>query len=506
MTNNNRFPFALSFLLAGFLGSIAARAGTPPPGQAELKDFRQIINAAKDKVFPSVVFLMPLAERFDEGRREQSQVSGSGVIISESGEVATNWHVVEKALSIRCLLYDGTIGRARVIGADKDTDIALLQLEIPGRTQFPHARFGDSDRLVEGEFVMAMGAPWGLSRSVSLGIVSCTTRFLDGLHTGGYNLWIQTDASINPGNSGGPLVNTSGEVIGINTLAMVGGASLAFSVPSNVAITTLNALREHGRVPRAWTGLRLQPLKDFARDIFYEGEGVMVGGVDRGSPAEAAGIRPGDIIQSINGQVAHGVNLENLPALNQLLAELTIGQESEIVLLRGTGAEEGEEYGEDDEVEEYGDPDAEDEFAPYEDYEGEDTIATTERARVAIRLTPVEKGQVEGDDFDCRSWNFTAKSINEFATPRIAFHRPTGAYVQGIKQPGNALAAGLHPGDILLTVDGKDIESLDDLKVVYQAVADDAGREKKVRITFLRAGLTNHTVLDYATQYGQKED
>ena len=465
------------------LAFLSAWSGTPPPPEGELRDFRKIINSAKDKVFPSVVFLMPLSERFDEGSREQTQVSGSGVIISETGEVATNWHVVDKALSIRCLLYDGSVGRARVIGADKDADIALLQLEVPGRTLFPAAHLGDSDKISEGEFVMAMGAPWGLSRSVSLGIISCTTRFLEGPHSGGYTLWLQTDASINPGNSGGPLVNTSGEIIGINTLGLLGGASLAFSVPSNVARATLDALREHGRVARAWTGLRLQPLKDFERDIFYEGDGVLIGGVDQDSPAAAAGIRPGDLLRTLNGHPAHGINREDIPALNTALASLPIGEESELVLLRnavpGAGA------------------DLNDQAA---------ASRSMGRSEVTVKIIPVEKGRVEGDDFDCRMWNFTAKAINEFANPRVAFYRRSGVYVFGIKQPGNALSAGLQPGDVLLEIDGKAIAALDDLRSVYRAAAEDEKREKKTRISFMRSGLVLYAVLDYATQYGQNED
>jgi len=228
-------------------------------------------------------------ESHERGKKETEEIAGSGVLITPEGELLTNWHVVDKAIAIRCLLYNGDVGTAKVIGTDKDTDLALIQVQVPGRTAFPAAALGDSDKLSEGQFVMAMGAPWGLSRSVSLGIVSCTTRFLR--DSGNYNLWIQTDASINPGNSGGPLVDTTGVVIGINTLGSLMGGDLAFAIPANVVRRTTDALRQHGRVPRAWTGLRLQPLKDFERDMFYEADtGVLVASIDAGSPAASGSV------------------------------------------------------------------------------------------------------------------------------------------------------------------------------------------------------------------------
>ncbi|MCC8189188.1 MAG: trypsin-like peptidase domain-containing protein, partial [Planctomycetes bacterium] len=200
-------------------------------GLDDLADFRQVIAAAKSRVFPSVVFLMPIAERYDAGRREKAQVAGSGVIISASGEIVTNWHVVDKAVEIRCLLYDGTACRATIVGVDRDTDLALLRVEGTPDTVFPAAELADSRQLEEGQFVMAMGAPWGLSRSVSMGILSCVDRFLPG-QGGGYNLWLQTDASINPGNSGGPLIDTDGRVVGINSLGSLLGGDLAFAIPA----------------------------------------------------------------------------------------------------------------------------------------------------------------------------------------------------------------------------------------------------------------------------------
>ncbi|MBC8372681.1 MAG: trypsin-like peptidase domain-containing protein, partial [Planctomycetes bacterium] len=140
-------------------------------------DFRAVVRKAKTKVFPAVVYVRCLRESHDSGKKITQEVSGSGVIISPTGEVMTNWHVVDKAVEVRCLTFEGKAMDAKVVGKDKDTDLALLQMKLPkGAKPQIFARFGDSDRLVEGDFVMAMGAPWGLNRSVSIGIISCTTR------------------------------------------------------------------------------------------------------------------------------------------------------------------------------------------------------------------------------------------------------------------------------------------------------------------------------------------
>ncbi len=424
-------------------------------------DFRDVIARAKREVFPAVVFLMPITERFDSGKREKAQVAGSGVIISPEGEIITNWHVVDKAVEIRCLLSDGTAARARVVGLDKDTDLALLRLE-DARTPLPAARFADSDALEEGQFVMAMGAPWGLSRSVSMGILSCVDRFL-GDQGGGYNLWLQTDASINPGNSGGPLVDTEGKVVGINSLGFLFGGDLAFAIPSNTVKFVADRLRRDGRVARAWTGLHAQPLRDFEKNIFYEGEeGALVAGVDPGSPAALAGIEAGQLLLKVNGTAVRGVHHEDIPGVNRLLADLEIGRPA-VLSLRPAGGGVRE-----------------------------------------ATLTPLEKGSVEGGDFDCRRWNMTVKAVNEFATPLLHFFRRGGVYIQAVEHPGNAAAAGLRQGDILVEIDGVPVESLERCGAMYETILADTLREKRVVFTVLRGGLRNYQVLDYSPIYGRE--
>lgn len=457
--------FASLFLTVLFTLSHAAGAAESIVDRDDLADFREVISAAKSKVFPSVVFLMPISERYDQGKKEKTQVAGSGVIISSDGEIVTNCHVVDKAVEIRCLLYDGSARRAAIVGIDKDTDLALLRLDDVDKP-LPAASLADSSRLEEGQFVMAMGAPWGLSRSVSMGILSCVDRFLPG-QGGGYNLWLQTDASINPGNSGGPLIDTDGRVVGINSLGVLLGGDLAFAIPSNTVKYVTDRLRRDGRVIRSWTGIHLQPLKDFQKNIFYDGDaGALVAGVDPESPASNAGVQIGQLLMEINGRPVRGINHEDIPAINQMLAELPIGGPARLTLR-------------------------------------ENANLTSDADTVDITVVPEEKGRVEGVDFDCRRWNMTMKTINEFANPLLHFFKNRGVYIQAVKVPGNANSAGLRKGDIILEIDNRPVDDIDEVKRVYEEIIADDLREKKVEITIMRAGLKNYHVLDFAPRYGQ---
>ncbi len=431
---------------------------TAPP--ISTGDFRKIIEEAKSKVFPALIFVAPVVEEFDSGKRERREQGGSGVIISSDGFAVTNWHVVEKALTIRVLLHDGRVTAAKKIGEDQETDIALLKLQPPRSavsTPFSWAEFGNSDQLSEGQFVMAMGAPWGLSRSVSLGILSSTSRYLSGRSE--YSLWLQTDASINPGNSGGPLVNTDGKVVGINTLATFGGGDLGFAVPSNTIKRIVEDLRKNGEVVRSWTGIRLQPLNDFERNTFFEGDrGVLVASVDEDSPALKAGIRSGDLLLTVGGKEVNGIHRENLPAINTLLGDLPLDEPVEIRLNRA-----GEE--------------------------------------LSLSLKPRPKGKVEGEDFECKDWNMTVKAINEFATPTLFFYVKKGVYVQGIQRPGNAAEAGLRRYDIILSIEKQEIKTLEDMRQRYESLVEDEKRERRVRLEVFRGGLRYQLILDYSTKY-----
>ncbi len=229
----------------------------------------------------------------------KTRALGSGFVISPDGYLITNNHVVANASEIKIKLVDGRSFDAKVIGADERTDIALLKINAKGNLPFVY--LGDSDKLEVGDWVIAIGNPFGLGHSVSAGIVSGKDREIG---HGVYDDFIQTDASINPGNSGGPLFDTAGNVVGINTAIIQGGNSVGFAVPVNMAKEMLPQLQQKGKVSRGWLGIGIQDLSQELAENFNvpEQKGVLIAQVFAGSPAEQAGIKTGDIVVSVDGK------------------------------------------------------------------------------------------------------------------------------------------------------------------------------------------------------------
>lgn len=225
---------------------------------------------------------------------------GSGVIIDRAGYIVTNHHVITGATAISVQLADARVAPATIVGRDPDTDLALLKIEL---TDLSPITLGRSDQMAIGDVVLAIGNPYGLSQTVTQGIISATGRGLLGLTT--FENYIQTDAAINSGNSGGALVNTDGELIGINTAVIsreVNIQGISFAIPVNLVSGVVNALREDGRVPRGWLGLDMTPLTDAQWvELGLEPQsGILLTGVLLRGPAWEAGIRPGDVLVSIN--------------------------------------------------------------------------------------------------------------------------------------------------------------------------------------------------------------
>lgn len=422
---------------------------------ASTADFREIVREAKDEVFPAVVFIKCLRESHEMGKKVTQEILGSGVVITPDGQALTNWHVIDKAVEVRCLLSDGTAMDAKVIGSDKDTDLALLQLDVgePAKS-LPHAKIGDSTVLVEGDFVMAMGAPYGLNRSVSIGIISCTRRYLPG--SSEYSKWLQTDALINPGNSGGPLVNTAGEIIGINTR---GGSNMGFAVPSSTVKIIVEQLRRSGKVDWSWTGLQLQPLKDFNKSIYFEGDsGVIVAETDPESPARRAGIQVRDRIVKVNGKDVTALWEEDLPAVRRMLGMLSKGEVATVTVQRG-----GEEH--------------------------------------EFELTPREKGDVEGEEIECPRWDLSVKAINQFDNPDLHYYHKEGVFVYGVKYPGNASDAGLREKDIILKIGDTRVKTLDDVQAVHKEAVANVENKHRILFTIERNGLMKQIVLNFQRDY-----
>ena len=442
-------PRIFAALFATLLAAAAPAA--LPPGT----DFRDVIAEAKRRAAPAVLYVACIQEDNEYGEKRSRQVSGSAFIISSDGEFVTNWHVVDKATSIRCLLSDGRAFTADCLGSDKDMDIALCRLRLAEGESVPYALFGDSSALEEGTFAIAIGAPYGLNRTLTFGTLSCVRRYIP--QHSEYVLWLQTDAGIGPGNSGGPLVDTEGRVIGINALgASTGDIELGFAIPSNEALVILDQLRRHGKVNWSWSGLLLQPLRDFEHDTYFDAEeGVIVAGTAPDSPASRSGLRPLDRIVSVNGRPVTAKTSEDLPGLRRLIGLLPESDPIRLSVMRP------------------GAPDPLD-----------------------IVIEPRAKGAVEGAEREFKRWDFSAKEINQFATPALYLRRNQGVYVLGTKDDGNA-DSKLHDEDIILAVDGHAIATLDDLSAAHaDAIAGLPDRHRSL-FTVLRKGRTLRIPIDY---------
>ncbi|WNM63221.1 trypsin-like peptidase domain-containing protein [Candidatus Nitrospira neomarina] len=297
-----------------------------------LGDIEQAITSLAERVTPTVVNITPIREIAQgqgfQRRAPFSQGSGSGVIVREDGIIVTNNHVVgEDAREADIRLSDKSNMIARVIGRDKETDIAVLKIE--SDRKFPVAHFGDSNALKVGQWVLAVGNPMGLDRTVTLGVISGIGR--ERLNLSRYENFIQTDAAINPGNSGGPLFNLRGEVIGINTAIIHMAQGIGFSIPADMVSRVVDQLVSQGRVVRGWLGVGIQSLtKELAEQFgIKEGHGVLVNEVYEHDPAHVAGIKPGDIIVSVDNSSVDSPN-----QLSRLVARVGPGENAKILVLR----------------------------------------------------------------------------------------------------------------------------------------------------------------------------
>ncbi|MCL4458209.1 MAG: DegQ family serine endoprotease [Nitrospirae bacterium] len=343
----------IGFLLGGITYHLLGKATKPSytlfspriPKQMEetSRAFSEIVKA----VSPAVVNISstkvikkqptPFDEFFDflypfpdgRGKRWKEQSLGSGVIVSPDGYIVTNNHVIEQADEIKVILIDKKSFKAKVIGADPKTDIAIIKIDAKGLPMVP---WGDSERLQVGEFVLAIGNPFGLSHTVTMGIISAVGRADVGITD--YENFIQTDAAINPGNSGGPLVNIRGELIGINTaiFSKTGGyQGIGFSVPSGMVRLVMDQLIRQGKVTRGWLGVTIQEITpEIARKFGLKiSEGALVSDVAKGSPSHRAGVMRGDIILELNGK-----RIKDVASLRNMVAQSKIGSQVDIKILR----------------------------------------------------------------------------------------------------------------------------------------------------------------------------
>jgi Do/DeqQ family serine protease len=260
-------------------------------------------------------------------RRRQQSSLGSGVIIDKSGLILTNNHVIKDADEITVKFANKQEVKGKVVGTDPKTDLAVIRVST--KEDLPVATLGNSDALHVGEWAIAIGNPFGLDHTLTVGVISATGRSEVGIAA--YENFIQTDASINPGNSGGPLLNIRGEVIGINTAIVASGQGIGFAIPVNMARKVMDDLVKKGRVTRGWLGVGIQPLTpELAKSFGVSAEeGILVNQVMPKGPAEAAGLKTGDLILSLDGKP-----VKDPRQLQRIIAEAEVGKSLELTILR----------------------------------------------------------------------------------------------------------------------------------------------------------------------------
>ncbi|MDD2609172.1 MAG: DegQ family serine endoprotease [Giesbergeria sp.] len=395
---------------------------------------------------------MPRQQRPQRPHDEDGQSSrgvGSGFIVSSDGYVMTNAHVIEGADQVLVTLTDKREFKAKVIGTDKRTDVAVLKIDATG---LPAVKVGDSSRLRVGEWVMAIGSPFGLESSVTAGIVSAKQR-----DTGDYLPFIQTDVAINPGNSGGPLINMRGEVVGINSqiYSRSGGyMGIAFAIPIDEAMRVSEQLRASGKVTRGRIGVQIGPVaKDVAESIgLGKQQGALVTGVEAGSPAEKAGIEAGDVITKFNGKA-----IEKVSDLPRLVGSTKPGSKSTISVFRRGGNR-----------------DLTITIAEVEP----DKVASTRKATDSDSKTKLASAQQLG---------LQVSDLSE-AQKRELKHK-TGVLVDAASDA--AARAGLREGDIILAIANTEVSSAKEL----EAVLAKADKAKPINVLFRRGEWAQYALI-----------
>ncbi len=293
-----------------------------------LRGFADEVSSVVERVAPSVLHVRAIREG---GRGSAGLAHGSGVLIAPGGYALTNSHVVHRSGGVEVELADGRALLADVVGDDPETDLAVLR--IASSTPLPHVELGDSNQVRVGDFAIAVGSPFGLARTVTLGIVSALGRTLRSQSGRAIEGVLQTDAPLNPGNSGGPLVDADARVIGVNTAIVLGGQGVCFAVPANTASFVIRQVLAHGRVRRARLGVAAEEVSlaaERARELGLPApRGVVVRAVEPGSPAERAGLRVGDVLVRCAGRP-----LQTVADLHRLLDHEAIDRALEFELLR----------------------------------------------------------------------------------------------------------------------------------------------------------------------------
>ncbi|MBT8433402.1 MAG: DegQ family serine endoprotease [Gammaproteobacteria bacterium] len=424
----------------------------PLAAQAALPDFTKIVDQAKDSVvnistkskpkssstreynIPELPEGSPFGELFEkffdrdefDRRRRDAQSLGSGFIVSEDGYILTNHHVIDGADEVIVRMSNRKEFVARIIGSDQASDVAVLKVDAD---DLPVLQYGDSDKLKVGEWVLAIGSPFGFDHSVTAGIVSAKGRSLP---SDNYVPFIQTDVAINPGNSGGPLFNLDGEVIGINSqiYSRTGGfMGLSFAIPIEMAVDVANQIKETGSVSRGWLGVLIQEVtRELAESFGMDNpHGALVAKVLDESPAAAAGLEVGDVIVEFNGKKV--IRSSGLPPL---VGRAKVGEQARVTVIRD---KKRRTIGVD--------------------------IAQLPTAVTQASFTPDEE-----QDSDDSALGMKVEALSSEASKRLKIEN--GVQVVEVDEYGPASDAGILQGDVITMIDNQKIESLDDFAVITE--------------------------------------
>jgi serine protease Do len=447
-----------------FAATVQETQGQPvnPPGSVAIHnapDFTQLVTKVKPAVVSITSKLGPQAMNDEEGgmpfpfnqmpgaRPRAIEARGSGFIVDPNGTIVTNNHVVKGAKSVSVTLDDGTQLPAKVIGTDPRTDVAVLRVH--AKKPLPYIQLGDSSEVKPGEWVVAMGNPFGLGGTVTAGIVSALGRDIG---AGPYDQFIQTDAPINQGNSGGPLFTEDGKVIGINTaiLSPTGGSvGIGFAIPSNTVKSVVAQLEQNGHVTRGYVGVEAQKISEGMAKALHlpDAGGALIAGVSQDGPAAKAGVQPGDVVEAVNGQ-----KVENPRELAVQIAAVKPGDQAKLEILR-----DGKKQTVTATVAEQ----------PSENQVANNTTGGHHegRARLGVALAPV-----------------SPEARQQLDLPGDV----SGAVVAQVQPGSPADQAGIQPGDVIVGVGGKSVGSPSDaVKAIRSATS---GSESAVALRIIRNG------------------
>ncbi len=407
----------------GVPNSFASLAELASPGVVNIRTSKTVTGAAVPRSLEEF-FGAPFFQPPPGGRRERQVPSlGSGFVISADGYIVTNNHVVEDVDSIVVQFNDDKEYEAEVVGRDPKTDIALIRVET--EDEIFALPLGDSDAVRPGEWVVAIGNPFGLEHTVTAGIVSAKHRIIG---QGSYDDYIQTDAAINPGNSGGPLLNLAGEVIGINTAINPRANTIGFAVPINMAKSILPQLKADGRVTRGWLGVVIQPITpEIAEDFgLEEPKGALVSRVMPDGPADKAGIEHGDVIQKFDG-----TDIDEFNELPRVVAATPVDKKVEIVVLR-------------------------------------DGKKKRLKARIGAMEDPETTELARAPEGGASEFGMRVQDLTPDLAEQLGLDSPQGVLVSDVEPGGPAGEAGVRRGDVILEVNRKEVQDVGELAAALE--------------------------------------